>query len=145
MCRTISKFVILKACLEESPMSKRDFDKLLLEAVNKGLSSLGESSKQAIYFHLEKSFNVKKQEIPFKIEAFANGIEKIFGLGANFLETIIVKSLYGKIGEVFEWHESTDLTFTEYVAMAKRSFLEKKRAKKIAEELIPCEEMMIEG
>lgn len=126
-------------------MSERSFDKLLLEAVDEGLSSLGESPKQAIYFHLEKSFNIKKQEIPHKIEAFADAVQKIFGLGANFVETLIVKSLHEKIGEVFEWHESTDLAFAEYVTMAKRSFLEKKRAKKIAEELVQCEEMVIEG
>jgi hypothetical protein len=75
-------------------LPKRDFEKLLLEAVDEGLSSLGETSKIAIYFHLKKSFNIKKKEIPYKIEAFAKGIEKIFGLGANFLEILIMKQLY---------------------------------------------------
>lgn len=60
-------------------MSKRDFEKLLLEAVDEGLSSLGEPSKQAIYFHLEKGFNIKKQEIPYKITTFAKAVEKILG------------------------------------------------------------------
>jgi len=117
-------------------LPKRDFNKLLLEAVDEGLSSLGESSKQAIYFHLEKSFSVKKKEIPSKIEAFAYGIEKIFGLGANFLETLIVKRLYKNVGQSFKWPESKDLTFIEHVAVAKRSFLLKKRAKNMAEELV---------
>lgn len=107
-------------------MSKRDFEKLLLDAVDEGLSSLGESSKQAIYFHLKKSFNIKKKEIPYKTETFAEAIEKIFGLGANFLEVLIMKRLYEKIGGVFEWHESTDFAFAEYVVVAKRSFLERK-------------------
>ena len=110
-------------------MSKRDFEKLLLEAVDEGLSSLGEASKQAIYFHLEKSFNIKKQEIPSKIETFAKSIEKIFGLGANFLEIFIMKRLYEKIGGVFEWQETTEITFTKYVTVAKRNFVEKKRVK----------------
>lgn len=125
-------------------MPKRDFNKLLLEAVDEGLSSLGESAKQAIYFHLEKRFNVKKQKIPFKIEAFVDGIEKIFGVGANFLEILIIKRLYEKIGWVFEWDESTDFTFTKYVAVAKRSFLEKKRSEEIVEELVQCKETMME-
>lgn len=106
-------------------MARTDFEKLLLEAVDEGLASLGESSKQAIYFHIERSFNVKKKEIPHKIEAFAKAIEKIFGLGANFLEMLIVKKLYEKIEGVFEWHESTEFTFTRYVAVAKRVFREK--------------------
>ena len=126
-------------------MPKKDFDKLLLEAVDEGLSSLGKSPKQAIYFHLEKRFNVKKEGIPFKIEAFADGIEKIFGLGANFLEILIMKQLHKKVGQGFKWPESKDLTFTEYVAAAKRSFLWKKRAEKTTEELVQCEEVMLEG
>jgi hypothetical protein len=126
-------------------LPNRDFDKLLLEAVDEGLSSLGESPKQAIYFHLEKSFNIKKQEIPYKIEAFADGIEKIFGLGADFLKILIMKQLHKKAGQVFKWPESKDLTFTEYVAAAKRSFLWKKRAEKTTEELVQCEEVMLEG
>jgi hypothetical protein len=107
-------------------MSKPDFEKLLLEAVDEGLASLGESSKQAIYFHIKRSFNVKKKEIPYKIEAFAKAIEKIFGLGANFLEMLIIKKLFEKIGEVFEWHESTEFALTGYVAEAERIFREKK-------------------
>jgi len=126
-------------------LPNRDFDKLLLEAVDEGLSSLGESPKQAIYFYLEKSFNIKKQEIPYKIEAFADAIEKIFGLGANFLENLIVKRLYEKVGQSFELRESKNLAFTEQVASAKRSFLWKKRSEKTAEELIQWEQRVIEG
>lgn len=124
-------------------MPKRDFEKILLEAVDEGLSSLGRSSRRAIYFHLEKSFNVKKQEIPFKIEVFADAIEKIFGGGANSLEIVIMKRLHKKTEEVCELHESTDLEFTEYVNTAKRAFLEKKRAKKKAKKMIQCEQLMI--
>ena len=124
-------------------MPKRDFEKILLEAVDEGLSSLGQSSSRAIYFHLEKSFNVKKQEIPFKIEVFADAIEKIFGLGANSIEIVIMKRLHKKTEEAFELHESTDLAFTECVNTVKRAFLEKKRAKKIAKKLVQCEQLMV--
>lgn len=81
-------------------MSKRDFERILLEAVDEGLSSLGQSSRRAIYFHLEESFKVKKKEIPYKIEVFADAIEKIFGVGADFLEILIMKRLHEKIGEL---------------------------------------------
>lgn len=111
-------------------MPKQDFEKLLLEAIDEGLSSLGESSKQAIYYHLEKSFNLKKQEIPYSIEAFANAIEKIFGLGANFLEILIMKRLYEKMGRNFKLRTSKDLEFVEYITVARQSFLKKTSAKK---------------
>ncbi len=99
----------------------RDFKKLLLEAVDNGLSSLGDSQKQAIYFYLEETFTVKKQDIPNKIEAFANAIEKIFGNGAKILEIQIIKHLYEKVGPDFEYFpEKDDLLFTEYVEAASK-------------------------
>jgi len=109
-------------------VSKRDFDKLLLEAVDEGLSSLGESSKQAIYFHLEKSFNLDKEEIPYRVEDFAGAIEQIFGLGGNVIEITIMQRLYEKVRRDIKLRGSEDLTFTKYVAALKRSFLERKRA-----------------
>lgn len=60
-------------------MQSGEFETILLEAVDWGLSSLGETPKQAIHFHLEKSFGVRKEEIPYKVEAFAGAVEEIFG------------------------------------------------------------------
>lgn len=124
-------------------MSLQEFNRLLLEAVDEGLSMLGESSKQAIYFHLEKRFDIKKQEIPNKIEVFADAIEKIFGLGANFLEILIMKRLYEKLGRSFKFYGSEDFTFTEYVTAARRSFVEKNMPKKTAERLVHYEDMAV--
>lgn len=94
----------------------RAFKKLLLEAVDEALSSLGDSSKQAIYFYLEETFKIKRQSIPNKIEEFTNAIEKIFGRGAKVLEVQIMKYLYEKVGRDFEYFpEKDDLLFIEYV------------------------------
>jgi hypothetical protein len=103
-------------------MSKRDFEELLLEAVDEGLGSIGESSKQAIYFHLEKSYNIKKQEIPSKIEAFILALEKIFGIGANFLEALILKGLYEKTGVKGKEDSLKNLSFAEIVVAVKRTW-----------------------
>jgi hypothetical protein len=108
-------------------LPKRDFESYLLEAVDESLSSLGESSRQAIYYHLEKSFSIGKQEIPNNVESFVSALEKIFGLGANFIETLIVTRLNEKVETGPKWHVTGELTLAEYVTSAKRSFLEKKR------------------
>jgi hypothetical protein len=104
-------------------LSKRSFEKLLLEAVDEGLSSLGDSAKQAIYFHLEKTFNINKRDIPSKIEEFTDAIEKIFGLGAKPIEVLIMQRLYEKVGGIVEYPEHKDLVFAEYIAAARQSFL----------------------
>ena len=98
-----------------------DFEGLLLEAVDAALSLLGDSSKQAIYFYLEKNFTVKKQDIPNKIEEFTNAIEEIFGHGAKILEIKIMKHLFVKVGSAFKYIlEKDDLLFVEYIDAARK-------------------------
>jgi len=106
--------------LGDGGIAMSDFDKLLLEAVDEGLASIGESPKQAIYFHLRQSFNIKKQEIPQNIEAFILAVEKIFGIGATFLEALILKALYEKTGIKGKEDSFKGLTFAETVAAVKR-------------------------
>jgi hypothetical protein len=101
---------------------KGDFEKLLMESVDEALTSLGESAKQSIYFHLEDKFKISKEEIPRRIEDFADGIEKIFGLGAHFIEILIMKKLYEKIGKSLEWNEKEEFVFVNYVKAARQSF-----------------------
>ncbi len=103
----------------ESLPHNRGFKKLLLEAVDEGLSSLGDSAKLAIYVYLEKNFKIKKQQIPNKINEFTNAIEKIFGNGARHLEIQIMKCLYEKVGHDFKYFpKKDDLLFTEYIEAA---------------------------
>jgi hypothetical protein len=98
----------------------QNFEEVLLEAIDEGLSVLGESSKQALYFHLEKTFKMNRRDIPYRIEEFTDAVEKIFGKGARILEIQIMKSLFKKVGYKFKhYSKRNDLTFTEYVTAVK--------------------------
>jgi len=108
-------------------LAKKTFEKLLLEVVDDALLSLGASARQAIYFHLENKFQIAKKDIPSRLEDFTDGLEKIFGLGARFIEILIMKKLYEKIGQSLEWDESKELVFAEYITAAKQSFLKKEK------------------
>lgn len=83
-------------------MPQNNFSKILLVAVEEGLSSLGDSPKQAILFHLETSFKIKREHIPANLTEFAKALEGIFGPGASYLEKLIVKRLYEKLGIEFD-------------------------------------------
>ena len=108
-------------------MSKQDFDRLMLEAVDESLSSLGDSAKQTIYFHLRKIYNIKKKEIPNKLEEFDAAMEETFGLGCKFLEIRIMRHLYEKVGKMFKYKpKRQDLVFPEYINSARRSFFRNK-------------------
>jgi hypothetical protein len=89
-------------------LSQNNFSKILLAAVEESLSSLGDSPKQAIFFHLESSFNIKKEHIPENMTEFAKALENIFGPGATYLEKLIVKRLCDKLGLESEKAESLD-------------------------------------
>lgn len=109
-------------------MSEDDFETLLLEAVDEGLSSLGDSSKHAIYFHLQETFNIDKHEIPKNIDAFDKAIKKIFGIGANFLEILIIRKLHQKAAQTIRIQTPEELTLKEYVEQAKKNFLENRQS-----------------
>jgi len=105
-----------KKILRKKVQQGERFRKLLLEAVDESLSTLGETSKQAIYFHLQESFNIMKQDIPDKIDEFAFAIEKIFGEGAKLLEIQMMRSLHEKARDTLKQYPKKDgLSFTQYV------------------------------
>jgi hypothetical protein len=101
---------------EDNKLTQDDFDKILLSAVEEGLCSLGDSSKQAVIFHFETSFHLKEENIPSNLTEFKKALEGIFGPGANYLEEIIVKRLHEKLGLRFQ--EAKDADFLESVEIA---------------------------
>jgi hypothetical protein len=111
-------------------LTEKAFQKLLLEAVDEALCSLGDSARQSIYYHLESKFELTRDEIPCRLEDFEVGLEKIFGEGTHFLEILIMKQLYEKVGttaEVMKWDESKEFKFTDYVKAAEQNFLKKNK------------------
>ena len=101
----------------------KDFNELLLCSIDEALLSLGESVKQSTYFHIENRFMVSKEDIPENLSQFQYGIEKIFGLGARYLEIIIMKNLYTKIGRPLTMHKNDQLEFIKYVDAARKNYL----------------------
>jgi hypothetical protein len=107
------------------------FEEALLEAIDEGLTLLGESPKETLYYHLAQTFNINKRDIPSKIEEFTEAIERIFGNGAKIIEIQIMKCLFEKLDHKLKYYpKQIDLTFPEYIAAVK---LEKKGNKNSTE------------
>jgi hypothetical protein len=92
-------------------MSKILTDELILEAIDKGLSLLGDSPKQALWFCLEKDFNFDRCKVPENLEAFEETLNGIFGLGYRFLLAHFVQNLHEATGENLQSYK----TFAECV------------------------------
>jgi hypothetical protein len=112
----------------------------MLEALDEGLSSLGESSKQATYFDLEKTHGIRREEIRSITRPFSEAIGNLVEAGC--LEILIIQRLYERVGAVLRWDKSKGFSFVEYISIAKQSFQEKTRIKTIKELVDSDEERM---
>ena len=111
--------------MDEKDQCKR-FEEVLQDSVDEAFSSLGESVKKSIYFHLERNFRISRQDIPFRIEAFSDALERIFGSGAKHLEILIMEKLYRKVNCSFKWDGPKwlvpELTFKQYIELLRASY-----------------------
>jgi hypothetical protein len=108
---------------EVSPMGQpADLGKILLEAVDEGLLVPGEIVRTAIYERLERSYQLKRGEIPEKLETFHLALEDLLGKSAKVMERLIAKSLYRRLKLNFTQHD--DWTLVDYVNHAKEASID---------------------
>jgi hypothetical protein len=113
---------------EKMQIAQLKFDKLLIEAIDEVLSSLGEPVKNHLYVRLEDDFSITRNDIPRQMEEFSSFLFRIFGSSAQHLEIKLMKTLYAKISadQHFEHNpiafKRVDLTFLTYVNRMRESF-----------------------
>lgn len=112
--------------LENKTISIIDsFQDIFLEAVDEGLSIIGEIAKNAVYTYLKRTFKMNKQEIPNRIDEYVTAIENMFGTGAKIIQIQTMRNLHKKVGcQIKHYPNHKNLIFTEYVSTIK---LEKKQ------------------
>ena len=93
-----------------------EFNVAIIDTVDEIFFSFCNIDKDAFYRHLEDTFKIKKQEIPFKIAGFADAIEQIFGVGAKLIEIRIIETLHKRIPEFVFFPKKGDVCFKEYMA-----------------------------
>jgi len=75
-----------------------EFKRGLLEAMDESLNQvLGEAATQTIYFHLQRKFRLKRENIPENLEVFGLALERTFGIGALVIEKTIMENLYSRL------------------------------------------------
>jgi hypothetical protein len=99
------------------------FSQALLIAIEEGLSSLGNSPRDAIFYHLENSFQLKKEDIPMNLVEFKEALEGIFGPGTVYIEKLITRRLCENFGLDLKDAETNSLL--DCVEDAKRQLLPK--------------------
>ncbi len=98
-----------------SNLLRQNVEGLISEAVDNSFSLFGDTFKTLAYNELEKTFQIKKQEIPYRINEFTNAIEEICGAGAKIIEMKIIQALHKKVKGFVYVARGEDLVFTDYV------------------------------
>jgi signal peptidase I len=73
-------------------LNEKRLNEVLVESVDEAFSVLGNSAKEALYHKLENDYSIKKPEIPQKLGDLSVATEKIFGVGADKLDILLVKT-----------------------------------------------------
>jgi hypothetical protein len=83
--------------LTEKTNPTEQFNEFLITSIDESLSLLGEPVKNEFYLELELKFNIKKYDIPQRLQEFSGILHKVFGLGASRLEVKFLRKLDSKI------------------------------------------------
>lgn len=105
--------------MSPSTGSSVDVRVALVQAVDEALLVPGEIVRTAIYERIERSYQVRREDIPEKVEAFHKALEELLGSSAKVMEKIIAKSFYTRLGMNFTEH--ANCTLMDYVNHVKKA------------------------
>jgi KaiC/GvpD/RAD55 family RecA-like ATPase len=94
-------------------------EEALLQAIDSGLLALGEIVRDTLYDRFEKKYQLKREEIPERLDTFHNALRVMLGAGAIVIETQIAKSLVSRLG--LDFTENVDWTIVNYFDHARKA------------------------
>ena len=81
--------------------------------------ALGEIVRETIYQRIERTHQVKREEIPEKLDTFHEALQVVLGGPVKVVERLIAKDFYGRLGLNFTAHN--DWTIVEYFDNTKKA------------------------
>lgn len=102
-------------------MSKNvEFEKSLMKTIDGQIKQIfGETGASVIYNYMQSVLLLRQEEIPKKLEIFAEGLDKFLSSGAKVVEKVILDGLYSDFGQEFQFKEG--YTFVDYVNVLKNT------------------------
>lgn len=85
-----------------------NFNQVLIEALDESFLNLGKKVKDVVYTILEKTYKIKKKQIPQNVLSFSIALNQMFGHAAVPLEILLRKKLEAKV-ERCQWLENKDI------------------------------------
>nr|MDO8134758.1 hypothetical protein [Candidatus Njordarchaeum guaymaensis] len=91
---------------------------IVTKMIEDGLDALGQNVGRVILHHIEVSYSLKRNPIPWKIDVFTKALRDMFGEGSHTIERIIVETISRKMG--ISIHETKTRTLPEIVGYIRR-------------------------
>ena len=88
-------------------------------AVDEALLVPGEIVRTAIYERIERSYQIRREEIPEKLPTFYQALQDLLGAGGKVMGKMIAKNLYSRLELKFA--EEDSWTLLDYVNHAKET------------------------
>lgn len=93
----------------------------LFQAIDQGLAVPGEIVRAATYEPVERSYQLKREDIPEKLESFHLALQDLLGAGAKVMEELIAKNLNRRPGLNFTEHANWSMVdYVNYASGEKR-------------------------
>jgi hypothetical protein len=80
--------------------TEESFEEAFSAAVDEAFSSLGDSSKQAVYWYVTRNSRLQGKDLASNIEVFAAALEAFFRSGSPVIEMMILQKLSSRTGVV---------------------------------------------
>ena len=106
--------------VKERKQQVASVDSELLDIIDKILSTLGSDSKQTIYWYLEQKYELRRENIPSRLQSFSEAMLQIFGIPASkLLETRIIEMVGRKYPEFTYVPKKESPNLAEFVSSLK--------------------------
>ena len=99
---------------------KQEFDRALQEAINEALTTVGESCKKILLFHVQKNYQLQPSDISSRPEVFAFALKQVLGSGGDLIGSLVVKLLCKKL--CIDYEGVKCLRFEEAITRISRDF-----------------------
>ena len=95
-----------------------DFDSLLVNAIDETMADLfGPVVVQSLHEHLLKFHQIRREEVPHRLDALTSTLERTFGASSKTICKAIARKFYAKLGLVF--YDNPGRTLLEIVEQAR--------------------------
>ena len=79
-------------------MDRKQYLEVYLSSIDRGLDVFGSNVRLVVYYELEKTFGISREDIPLKPDLFVETIDKLFSVGALTVSRAICKELEASSG-----------------------------------------------